>query len=322
MRLTIAIRMDEDRAPGIRGFRHEALLYSDSDDFLTEVADFVTDGLVRGEPAVIAVSRDKIQALGAALGDEKGVCFVDMDEAGRNPACLIPAYHDFIAAEGANRPCRGVGEPIGPARRGPELVECEIHESLCNLAFTKTSWWVLCPYDTATLDQAVIDEACRNHPVLLEKGKRRTSPAYRARTPTGPLGQPLPEPPEQARRIELLASSLRDLPEHLSDQWSAVGLDPDRVSDLLLAVDEIVAGSIDDITAGGGTLAIWVEGSSAITDVRHRGRLTDPLVGRHPPTREGGRGRGLGRANQLCDLVQVRSDPSGTTVRLHMRIGQ
>ena len=41
-----------------------------------------------------------------------------------------------------------------------------------------------------------------------------------------------------------------------------------------------------------------------------------PLAGRlrPPPTQEGG--RGLWLANQLCDLVQIRSRPGRTTVRL------
>jgi hypothetical protein len=29
-------------------------------------------------------------------------------------------------------------------------------------------------------------------------------------------------------------------------------------------------------------------------------------------------GRGLWLVNQLCDLVQIRSGPSGTTIRVHM----
>ena len=33
-------------------------------------------------------------------------------------------------------------------------------------------------------------------------------------------------------------------------------------------------------------------------------------------------GRGLWLANQLCNLVQIRSSPEGTTVRLHMRLDE
>lgn len=44
-----------------------------------------------------------------------------------------------------------------------------------------------------------------------------------------------------------------------------------------------------------------------------------PLVDRERPGKEAAGPRGLWLANQLCDLVQIGSLPSGTAVRLHMR---
>lgn len=278
----------------------------------------MADGLVRGEPSVIAVSREKIEVLRSALGDQTGVVFVDMDDIGRNPACLIPAYHDFVRRDAANGPCRGVGEPVGPHRQGAELVECEIHEALCNLAFTTTKWWVICPYDTTTLDRVVIDEAFRNHPVLLEKGRRRPSPTYRAPPPSEPPGGPLPEPPEGTQQLALMPGSLRDVRRFVSDHANAIGLSADQVSDLVVAVDEVVANTLRHAT-GEGVLRIWAEGRRVLAEVEDQGRIGDPLIGRHP-TIEVGRSRGLRIVNQLCDLVQVRSGPRGTTVRLHMAV--
>jgi hypothetical protein len=52
-------------------------------------------------------------------------------------------------------------------------------------------------------------------------------------------------------------------------------------------------------------------------EVRDAGRLDAPLAGRLPPTGDSG-GWGLWLANQLCDLVQLRSYPAGGAVRLHM----
>ena len=34
-------------------------------------------------------------------GDAEAVHFADMAELGRNPACIIPAWHDFVAVHGA-----------------------------------------------------------------------------------------------------------------------------------------------------------------------------------------------------------------------------
>ena len=46
------------------------------------------------------------------------------------------------------------------------------------------------------------------------------------------------------------------------------------------------------------------------------GHVEDPLVGRRMPPLEATGGRGVWLANQLVDLVQLRSTQAGTTVRL------
>ena len=70
---------------------------------------------------------------------------------------------------------------------------------------------------------------------------------------------------------------------------------------------------------GGGTLRAWQEPDALICEVRDRGRLEDPLVGRRRPSGAQVGGYGLWLANQVCDLVQLRSHEHGSTVRVHMR---
>jgi anti-sigma regulatory factor (Ser/Thr protein kinase) len=69
---------------------------------------------------------------------------------------------------------------------------------------------------------------------------------------------------------------------------------------------------------GAGTLRLWREGGSLLAEVEDQGWIEEQLVGRLRPDirREGG--RGLWLANQLCDLVQIRSGERGTVVRLHV----
>ena len=67
---------------------------------------------------------------------------------------------------------------------------------------------------------------------------------------------------------------------------------------------------------GRGTLRIWTEGSSLIVQVRSTEQIVDPLAGRHPPVAAVG-GYGLWIVNQLADLMQIRNDALGTTVRAH-----
>ena len=70
---------------------------------------------------------------------------------------------------------------------------------------------------------------------------------------------------------------------------------------------------------GRGTLSWWPADGRLICDVADRGRIDDLLVGRVLPPVDGLGGRGVWLANQLCDLVQVRSGGHGTQVRLHTR---
>jgi hypothetical protein len=61
------------------------------------------------------------------------------------------------------------------------------------------------------------------------------------------------------------------------------------------------------------------EGDDIVVEVADAGVIEQPLVGRLRPTVEQEGGRGLWIANQLCDLVQVRSGAEGTVVRLRAR---
>ena len=71
--------------------------------------------------------------------------------------------------------------------------------------------------------------------------------------------------------------------------------------------------------AGAGVLRVWEEPHGLVCEVRDSGSFDVPLAGRERPVPGQLGGYGLWLANQLCDLVQIRSLPAGTVVRLHMR---
>ena len=48
--------------------------------------------------------------------------------------------------------------------------------------------------------------------------------------------------------------------------------------------------------------------------------IEEPLVGRVHPATDRPSGRGLWLVNHLCDLVQIRSSPQGTVVRVYMLV--
>jgi anti-sigma regulatory factor (Ser/Thr protein kinase) len=97
----------------------------------------------------------------------------------------------------------------------------------------------------------------------------------------------------------------------------AAGLARERTSDLVLATSEAATNSVLH-GGGGGTLAIWEEPDALVCEVRDRGQIEDPLVGRARPAPDAPAGRGLWLLNQLCDLVELRSPPDGCVVRFRM----
>jgi anti-sigma regulatory factor (Ser/Thr protein kinase) len=304
------------------GFRHEALLYAGSDEFLQGAASFVRAGIDADEPALVAVSAAKIELLRAELAaDAHRVQFADMAEIGVNPARIIPAWRAFLDAQpGEARRVRGVGEPIWGGRSPAELVECQRHESLLNVAFAGgPSWSLLCAYDTATLDPTIIDEARASHPYVREDGRPQVSTRYRGTDVAGTrFDEPLPDPPVGRFELAFDASTLRTARGAVARLATDAGFSAAAVADLVVVVNELTTNSLVH-ARGDGVLRVWRDADVLICEVRDDGHLDQPLAGRERPTPDQESGRGLWVANQLCDLVQVRSFATGTVVRAHLR---
>jgi hypothetical protein len=274
------------------GFSHEAVLYNGAADFLTRTLPFVQEGLDGDEAVLVVVDAGKIARMREALGaDADRVQFADMDAVGLNPARIIPAWQDFVSEHGTEGcALRGIGEPISASRTADQLIECQRHESLLNVAFAGTSpWRLLCPYDVTALSPVVIDEALRSHPFVLDDGLPTPSAAYRGLDASAaPFDAGLPPPAEPVMTHEFDVDSLSDVRRVVKTHARDAGLADGDASDLALAVHEIAANSARH---GGGNGVLTLTGAT--------------------------RGRGLWLANHLCDLVQIRSLPTGGVVRLH-----
>ncbi len=304
------------------GYRHEAFLWRGEDEFLAGTVPFVLDGLASDQPVMVAVIQQRINLLRAALPpeDAKQVQFVDMAEIGHNPARIIPAWRGFIEEQGADgRPVRGIGEPIWSGRRAAEVTECQVHEALLNLAVDPhTPLWLLCPYDVEGLGPDVVTEAHRSHPALVDVKDYRGSTLYGGSHHVETVfEEPLPPfaaGPDSVR--EFSSATLVAVREDVISHALGAGVPSERSADLALAVHEVAVNSIQH-GSGRGVLRIWREAGALVCEIRDSGRITDPLVGRSMPAWDDESGRGLWMANQLCDLVQVRSGADGTTIRIH-----
>jgi anti-sigma regulatory factor (Ser/Thr protein kinase) len=303
-------------------FRHDAFVYHGDSAFLAGALPFIHAGLEAGDPVVVALDRAKIGLLKSELaGEADDVQFVNIREIGANPARLIPAWKQFIdARSGEGRRFWGIGEPVWRGRSEAELVECHRHEALVNIAFAGGGpLSLLCPYDARSLDGDVIADMQCSHPTVLEAGERRQSDAFCGLDAlAAPFAEPLPGPRAPVWELAFDASELGGIRRFVARRAHSAGLDGERAEDTVLAVNELVTNSIRH-AGGHGVLRVWQEPGVLLCEVSDPGYIQDPLAGRRRPENAQVGGYGLWLANQVCDLVQLRSSESGTTVRVHMR---
>ena len=283
---------------------------------------FIREGIDAGEAVLVIVRDPKIELLRSRLeGDAAKVMFVDMAEVGGNPARIIPAWSDFVQEfAGRDRSARGIGEPVGPERGADELAECQLHENLLNVAFEPgPTWQLLCPYDMGALSGEVVEEARRSHPFCVEEGRHQSCCSYPGTERLNePLHGPLPEPPPGSVELEFESGSLAALRQSVFSLAVEGGLDTARATEAVIAVNEVATNSLRH-GGGHGALRAWVDDESVIFEVRDAGVFREAFVGRTRPGQDDASGRGLWMVNQLCELVQVRTSPKGSAVRLHFR---
>jgi anti-sigma regulatory factor (Ser/Thr protein kinase) len=300
-------------------FHHAAFLYRTPDEFTTVVLDFIEAGVGADEAVLVAAAGPCLQQLRARLNDlGKLLTWADAVGAGTNPRGITAAIRSF-ADEHRGRPVRCVQEPAWYSRSGGELREAIRHEGLLNLVLAGRPVTMLCAYDLRR-DAGTLNCVERTHPVVIQEGRRRPSGSYVAEAVIpAECDEPLSPPPRGAVVLSYRydqAAVRRLTTEHARQ----AGLSPDRAGDLVIAVGELTGNTLAH-TRGPGTLTIWVARGEIICQVEDTGQISDPLVGTHRPDPAAyERGAGLWVVNQLCDLVQMRTGPGGTTFRVHMRL--
>jgi hypothetical protein len=302
-----------------RGFIHQALLYTGESDFLAGTVSFIQAALARAEPVLVAVGAHKIDRLRRRLGSAAdSVRWIDMAGIGGNPARIIPLWTQFAARHENRELLWGIGEPIWAARTPAELVEAQRHEALLNVAFAEgPAFRLLCPYDVEALDGAVIDEARRGHPLLIQDAREWPSADYRGTEASAvPFESPLPEPAGEVQVFAIGHASPVAVWGFVARQASDAGLSSSQTDDLVVSV---IAAS-ESLGHGGdhGMLRTWRDADAVTCEIRYPGQVSDPMAGRNWPSPGGDENRGLWVANQLCDLVELRSSRTGAVARLRM----
>jgi anti-sigma regulatory factor (Ser/Thr protein kinase) len=297
---------------------HEALFYRGQEQAVDAVAEFVTEGIERREPALVALPPGRLEGVRGRLNRRlDSVSFADMTSLGVNPGRILPTLAGWLA--GQSGPARFVGEPLWPGRRAAERTEVTRHEALINLALRSAPVRVLCTYDEGSLDDRARRDVERTHPVLRGPGPTpRVSASYLQ--PAAVLreteaGLSAPEEPVQELSV---TEDLQSLRRTVAASQMTLALPAPRRGDFVLAVNEAATNALK-YDCPPRAVRLWRSGRYVVCEVVGRGVVDDPLAGRHPPSPAAHRGRGLWMVNQLCDLVELRNHDSRATLRMHMR---
>jgi anti-sigma regulatory factor (Ser/Thr protein kinase) len=299
-------------------FTHAAFFYDTADQYVDVIASFLEEGLTAGEPALVAVPRGNLELIRAGLGGVgETVSFQDMSVLGRNPARIIPVIRRFTDSHPGGR-TRFVGEPLWAGRSPAEIQEVARHEALVNAAFADVPTAILCPYRSDRPDQAVRDDAEVTHPHLLGRGRTEVSTRYAGAAAALAIAeQRLPAPPGNAEELVFEPGDLPSLRRLIRKRAASAGLSDERAEDLTIAVNEAATNTISH-THAPGRLRLWQDATTFICEIRDGGHIRDPLAGRHLASAVAGGGHGLRVVNQVCDLVELRTGPWGTAIRMHM----
>ncbi|MFD9396540.1 anti-sigma factor RsbA family regulatory protein [Streptomyces sp. NPDC060000] len=313
-----------DTAPHLT---HQGLIYGSDEAFLTAMAPFCLDGLEADDAVLAVTTRHNIGLLRQSLGDAaRQVEFIDADDWYHTPGRTLGAYYRYVdqrTTGGRHRQVRVIGEPVWHGRDPLETAEWTRYESVINVAFADCPAWIVCPYDTRALPDDVVADARRTHPELVTGPCAEASRHYAAPdTGLGPWQRRLtPVSADGEEAVMLFGNDLTVVRAFVAQTANTLGMPSDRARRLVFAVNEVATNALQH-GGGQGKVTLRRSGHRIVCDVTNPGQAAglDWYLGYLPPDPEQGRGHGLWAVRQLCDLMEVDTSPSETTVRLHLTL--
>jgi anti-sigma regulatory factor (Ser/Thr protein kinase) len=296
------------------------MLYAGPDTFLDAAVSFLLQGLEADEAVLAVAPAASTDALREALGsDAADVAFRDATHWYSQPTRTIAAYSSFIDDRPGMR-IRALAEPAWVCRREADLAEWTRYESLVNHAFAQVDASVLCLYDRHTTPAGILDGALRTHPELLDDSGPRLNHAY-----TDPSvvcaevdRQPLPPVPPDAREMPVDGIDLCALRAFVGDHAADHGISSARLHDLLVATTEVATNAIRHGLPP-VVCRTWADDGDLVVDITDGGNWRpDGQPGFLPPDPFLRSGFGLWGVRMLCPLVQLRTGPNGTDIRLRV----
>ncbi|GAA2360271.1 anti-sigma regulatory factor [Catellatospora methionotrophica] len=299
-----------------RGFFHETAFYASDDEFLSVVVPFLADGVAASEPTLAVFDEPRERLVRDAMGRDSGVTFVRGDDQYRRPALAIKRYRElmtsYVAAGAAQ--IRVTGDVPHPGTGVPWEWWAR-YEAAVNHAYDDFPMWGLCPYDTRTAPDDVLDHVRRTHAHIATPRGHHANLAYgdpsAAVAGVASWRDPLED---TAPAIELGDPTTAQARGALAAVQATAALAEDDLSGLMLATTETVTNAL---LYGGPPvrLRLWASPGRIVVTVTDGGTgPADPFVGLMPGRAPGGWGMWL--AHQVCAYVSLQREPGAFTVRL------
>jgi CheY-like chemotaxis protein len=170
-----------DRNHG-RGCRHEALVYSSTDELAAGTLPFVQQGLARGDQLLVVLREAGRSVLRDAIGEDAArIEFADAIDWYRSPEHAFQRYSRYIddhVKDGAAR-VRVVAEVIWPQSSAPvDVAGWKRYEAGISPALASVPVSFICAYNTEELSAEIVTDARRTHPVLRTAQGARPSAHY------------------------------------------------------------------------------------------------------------------------------------------------
>lgn len=298
------------------GFRHQGCLYGSDAEFLAMAVPFARDGLRRGEPVLVTTTAANLELLDAVLGaDTDRIAFAESVYIGRRPAKLADALRRYWHRHRSTAPTGAVRVLAEPARAGNPRDEAAWRraEAEFNVSLAATRIWMICPYDTRTLDAGVVEDARRTHPECVVGGEVRPSAEFTAPGEAGESGAPAP--PGATADLFHFEGDLVAVRRHVLDRASALLRSENTATLFGVAVGEAIAYLLEH---GIDRAAVWVRPAAGrVVCTLHSDRPADgpAFYGLRPA------GTGLWMTDRICEWLDVSSDAAGCTIELAMPAG-
>ena len=298
---------------GLRGFRHELLLYRSAEDLVEFVVPLARDAVAEEEPTLLLLRDDTAQAVLRQVGPSP---YLTVEPALAQPGRAA----DHVNAAGSLLPsyARVVHqEPVFVPSQWPEWRRLE---AVLNLALRHHDTWAVCAYDRRTLTPDMVEDLYGTHPLVGRNGEHPRNDRYRH--PIDFLVRHADDPPDPIERtppeVELVDPS--PAAARATVKWfSRQRLSDQEIDKLIFATHEAVLNALRHGRPP-TVLRLWARPGRVTVTVTDAGPgPTDPLADLFSAGSDddlpSGPALGLWLIHQLVDVTR-RLDHDGYTICL------